>query len=259
MTLTRIVRTPTLVLAAGVLLATVSLDAQPPRPGGSGRPRGPLGPQVVAPEDRTGFTPIFDGTLKGWEGDTAFWRADGGMLVGETTAANPLKANTFIVWKGGEPADFELKLEFRVSATNTGVQYRSVLAPEVGPHVLKGYQADIDFDNMWTGQLYEERGRGFLALKGQASRFPDGAEKPVLLGQIRTADEIKAGVKVNDWNTLHIVARGNTLVHVLNGQVTTVFVDDDVKRRAMKGAIGFQLHTGPPMKVEYRNIGLKTL
>ena len=83
-------------------------------------------------------------------------------IVGESTAEKQLKGNnTFLIWRGGQPKDFELKLEYRINSTNSGVQYRSVELPEVGKWVLKGYQADIDFQNTFTGQLYEERGRGF--------------------------------------------------------------------------------------------------
>ena len=132
-------------------------------------------PTAISVADREGFEPIFDGTsLKGWDGDTAFWRVENGVIVGETTKENPLKQNTFLIWRGGSPADFELKVDWKMNATNSGIQYRSVELPEVGKFVLKGYQADIDFQNTYTGQLYEERGRGFLALRGQATEIPDG-------------------------------------------------------------------------------------
>jgi hypothetical protein len=206
---------------------------------------------------REGFEPIFDGsTLKGWDGNPAFWRAGNGEIIGETTAANPLKVNTFLIWRGGTPGDFELKLDYKINATNSGVQYRSVELPDVGKWVLKGYQADIDFQNVYTGQLYEERGRGFLALRGQATQIAEG-KKARAIGNIKSGDDAKGAIKVGDWNTLHIIAQGNTLIHILNGQVTSVVVDDDPKARAMTGLLGFQIHVGPPMKVEFRNIGLR--
>jgi hypothetical protein len=243
--------------------AVVAQQPAPPSggrpPGGGGFPRGPL-VEPVAYDDRTGFVPIFDGTsLKGWDGDPAYWRVENGAIVGESTAEKPLKANTFIIWRGGEPKDFELKVEFRLNATNSGVQYRSVEVPDQGKWVLKGYQADLDFDNRWTGQLYEERGRGFLALRGQATQFVAGREKARAIGSLENADALKALIKVNDWNQFHVIARGSTLVHVLNGHVTALVIDDDPKGRALGGLIGFQMHTGPPMKVEYRNIYLKAL
>ena len=220
--------------------------------------QGPRNIEPLALEDRTGFTPMFNGTsLEGWEGDPGFWKVEGGLLVGESTAEKPLPANTFLIWKGGEPADFELKLDFRITAGNTGVQYRSQRAPDVGPFVLKGYQADIDFNNQWTGQLYEERGRGFLALPGQATS--SAGAKPRVIGAVTPAEAIKAAVNVGGWNTIHIVARGDLVVHAVNGKVTAVFLDGDAEKRPSKGAIGLQLHTGPPMRAEYRNVAIRTI
>jgi hypothetical protein len=241
-------------------------------PGGRGQGRGGGrgGPQPLPFENHDGYTSIFDGTsLKGWDGDPKFWRADGGAIVGETTAENKLTENTFVIWRGGEPADFELKLEYRINATNSGIQIRSVHLPPappptpdgrggvVGKWVMKGYQADIDVDNRYTGQIYEERGRAFLAMRGQYSYIgPDGA--PKVVGALQTTDDqLKALVKQNDWNQVHIIARGNMITEILNGHVTSVLIDDDTKGRALKGLIGFQCHVGDPMKVEFRNVWLK--
>ncbi len=243
-------------------LAIVSTFAQPtagPRPGGprSGGPRpSPIDPIIM--NDVAGFESIFDGTLKNWDGSPDYWRVENNIIVGETTKENPLKVNNFLIWRGGQPADFELKLEYKMNATNSGVQYRSVELPEVGKWVMKGYQADIDFQNTYTGQLYEERGRGFLAMRGQFTRLQAGG-KPRLEGIIKNSDDAKGIIKIGDWNQLHIIARGNVLIHVLNGQVTSLFIDDDPKGRAMSGLLGFQIHMGPPMKVEFRNIFLKKL
>jgi len=255
-------------VALAVVLATTVVAAQQP-PAGQGR--GGRGPQGGAPRgadplniaDHTGFTQIFDGTsLSGWDGDPAFWKVEGGAIVGQSTAANPVKQNTFIIWRGGEPKDFELKVEFRMNATNSGIQVRSVQLPEgpdIGKWVMKGYQADIDFANQFTGQIYEERGRGFLAMRGQTVYVPDGG-KAVVVGNLQqTADELKALIKVNDWNQVHIIARGNTITQILNGAVTSIVIDDDTKNRQLSGLIGFQMHVGDPMKVEFRNIYLKKL
>jgi hypothetical protein len=119
---------------------------------------------------------------------------------------------------------------------------------------MKGYQADIDFQNTYTGQLYEERGRGFLALRGQMTRLQEGKKQVIAnLG----GDDLKSLIKANDWNQFHIIAKGNSLTHILNGRLMAVAIDDDAKNRAMGGLIGFQMHMGPPMKVEFRNIWLK--
>ena len=249
--------------AAGSGIALMALAqggafAQQPKSGGKkGAGRAMVEP--LAMDDRTGFTPIFDGsTLNGWEGNLDFWRAEGGTIVGESTPEKQLKLNTFLIWRGGKPANFELKLDYRMNSTNSGVQYRSVELPEVGKWVLKGYQADIDFTNVYTGQLYEERGRGFLAMRGQLAS-KTGADRPRVLGNLKPNENLRGWVKTNDWNTLHIIARGNILTHVLNGQTMSVFIDDDPAGRAMEGLLGFQMHVGPPMKIEFRNVALKTL
>ena len=226
--------------------------------GGALLAQGPRNIQPLAIDDRAGFEPMFDGTsLAGWEGDTGFWKAEGGLLVGESTAAKPLPANTFLIWTKAQPADFELKLDFRITAGNTGVQYRSQRAPDIGPFVLKGYQADIDFANQWTGPLYEERGRAFLALPGQATFIGD--DKPRIFGSVTPADALKAAINVGGWNTIHIIARKELVVHAVNGKVSAVFLDGDAAKRPADGFIGLQLHTGPPMRAEFRNVGIRTL
>jgi hypothetical protein len=254
-------------------LGSVAADSAPQGPGRGAGARGgaPRGAEPLVMDDRAGFEPIFDGkTLKGWDGDPAFWKVENGAIVGESTPQNPVKENTFIIWRGGEPGDFELKVQFRMNATNSGIQIRSVHLPAgtkvgdravEGKWVLKGYQADIDFNNNFTGQIYEERGRGFLAMRGQAVYVPDGeGVKPRVIGNLQqTADELKALIKQNDWNQVHLIARGNTLIQILNGAVSSLVVDDDTKGRAMRGLIGFQMHVGEPMKVEFRNIWLKKI
>lgn len=240
-----------LTLVGLLALLAQGIGAQAPQ--GSG----PVMPTPLALDDHTGFTSIFDGkSLSGWDGDPAFWRVEAGTMVGESTAARPLERNTFIIWRGGSPADFELLLEYRISSTNSGVQYRSVEVPEVGRWTMKGYQADIDFANTYTGQLYEERGRGFLALRGQSTYVAEGRPARVI-GQLEDADTLRQVIKVRDWNHVRIVARGHVLQHIVNGRVMSVVVDDAAKARARSGLVGFQMHTGAPMKIELRNIWLR--
>ncbi|MBO0798741.1 MAG: DUF1080 domain-containing protein [Blastocatellia bacterium] len=235
---------------------TKAQQTRPASPRG-GIGRGP-GIEPLVLDDHTGFESIFDGkTLKGWDGDPAFWRVENGEIIGESTPEKPIKINTFLIWRGGKPGDFELKVEYRINSTNSGVQYRSVELPQVGKYVLKGYQADIDFENNFTGQLYEERGRGFLALRGQLTHLQPGGKKQ-LIANLRSGDELKALIKP-DWNQLHIIARGNIVTHMLNGQLMAEAIDDDTSARALNGLIGFQMHVGHPMKVEFRNIWLKKL
>ena len=197
-----------------------------------------------------------------WNGDPRFWRVENGTIVGESTRSQPVKQNTFLIWRGGEPGDFELKAEFRMNATNSGIQYRSRCSSRTraaddkpGQWVLEGYQADIDFANGYTGMLYEEarpriprRARhrsAYIAPNGTKGTIGQARERPT-----RSRHTFKPG----DWNQFHVIARGNTLIHILNGRVTAVLIDDDAEESDHEGLLGFQIHTGPPMKVEFRNV-----
>jgi hypothetical protein len=195
--------------------------------------------------------------MKDWDGDPNVWRIENGAIVGETTAEKQPKQNTFIIWRGGKPADFELRLQYKITGNNSGVQYRSVELPDI-KWAMKGYQADIDNVQRFTGQIYEERGRGFLALRGQLT-FIGADGKPRLAGSLGEGDQLKSYLKNEDWNDIHITARGNTVVQILNGHVMSMIVDDDANGRRMDGLIGIQVHVGPAMKIEVRNIRLKKL
>ena len=210
----------TIILSAALLVAAFfayhhTSAQQAPAPGappqGQPRPAGGMrtGIEAMTPEDHTGFESIFDGkTLKGWDGDPQFWRVENETIVGESTAEKPVKVNTFLIYRGGQPKDFELKLEYKMNSTNSGIQYRSVELPDVGKWVLRGYQADIDLANMFTGQLYEERGRGFLAMRGTMTQILTGNKKKII-ADLRSGDDLKAFIKTNDWNQVHIIAHGD--------------------------------------------------
>jgi len=233
--------------------AKAAAAAGQPAAGGRGRGGAGGGPQPSVFQD--------------WDGDPKFWRVENGVIVGESTPDKTVGPNTFLIWKGGTPGDFELKVEIKMNSTNSGIQYRSKMLPpndgqpEGTPgHAwrLGGYQMDLDFDNRYPGQLYEEAGRGFLAERGTITYISrDGTKGQI--GSLENADVLKALFKPGEWNQFHLIARGNTLIHIVNGHVTAVCVDDDVKGRAMAGLIGFQLHAGPPMKLEIRNVAIKLL
>jgi hypothetical protein len=239
-------------------LAALRLEAQdlPYAPKQSDRPE-PLD------GEEPGFTNIFNGrTLDGWEGDPKYWRVEDGEMVGEITPETVIKSNTFIVWQGGAPADFELKVDFKItSGGNSGINYRSVVVPDkVTPanrFAMRGYQCDIDGARRYTGNNYEEKGRLFLAVRGQVTRIT-GTRKPVLLSTIGDTQELGKLVK-DGWNTAHLIARGNVLMHHINGQLMAVVIDDDPRGRAAKGLLGVQVHVGPPMQVRYRNWRLRNL
>jgi hypothetical protein len=221
--------------------------------------------KIIAPLEEQGFTQIFDGIsldgkgIEKWNCDKDFWRAEGGEIIGETSADHQPKQNIFCIWTGAQPADFDLRLQYKLTGKtgNSGIQYRSAEMPEVAPWVLRGYQADIDGEEMFTGQVYEERIRGFVALRGQIVYIPDGG-KPGWVGTLGNADDLKNVIKNGDWNDLEIIARGTTLIQLINGRVMSILIDDDRAHRKLEGEIGIQLHkTQAAMKIETRNIRIK--
>jgi len=225
--------------------------------------------------NNSGFVKIFDGkTLNGWEGDPAYWRVENGSLVGEITPSTLLKRNSFIIWRGGAPADFELTLEFRITkAGNSGINYRSEELQDFS-YALKGYQADIDGASRYTGQNYEERGRTTLAYRGQKvvikaqdestistsiqSKIKNNAwTETTIAGSLGNSDSLKSHIKSEDWNECRLIVKGNRLQHYINGILMSDVTDNDKINGKLKGLLGVQVHVGPPMKVEYRNIMIK--
>lgn len=222
-----------------------------------------------------GFISIFNGkTLEGWDGDHQLWRVENGILIGELSPEKPLENNTFLIWQGGQPDDFELKLDFRITESgNSGINYRSEQLTDL-PFALKGYQADIDGKNNYTGQNYEERKRTTLAYRGEKTAVtsqPNAEESGSLGANIKnnawqnreileslgTSDSLKTQIKNEDWNECHLIIKGNRLQHYINGILMSEVIDNDTLNRKSSGYLGLQLHVGPPMKVEYRNIRLK--
>ena len=167
--------------------------------------------------------------------------------------------NTFLIWRAGTTRDFEFKADFKLSdGANSGVQYRSSIVSDAGKWTMKGYQADMDGANQFTGMIYEERGRGFLAPRGQFARVAsDGKTK--LIATVGESDALKAFIKQGDWNQLHIIARGGALIQSVNGHVMSALVDEQEQGRALEGLLGLQIHVGPPMKIQFRNLLFKTL
>lgn len=206
-----------------------------------------------------GFVELFDGkSLEGWEGDPVYWKVEDGAIVGEVTPETILKRNSFLIWRGGKVGDFELVVEYRVSGEgNSGINYRSVETPDL-KWSLTGYQADIEGGDRWTGQNYEERGRTFLAYRGQKVVLKPGA-KPEVVEEIGTKEEMQKAVKKEDWNTYRIVAKGNVMKHFVNGVLMSEVEDLDPEKQVAEGLIGVQVHVGPPMKIEYRRISLKEI
>ena len=231
-----------------------------------------------------GAQTLFNGKdLSGWKGHPDFWSVRDGAITGQSTATKVVDANTFLVWQGGEPANFELRLKFRLTAQNakgwgnSGVQYRSRVI-DAEKFVVGGYQADIDSPFRYTGMLYEERGRGILMNPGQkvrvgpaeaAAAAPADAKKGKgkagprpkidVLGTPTTAEQIQAALKMGDWNELRIVANGNQLQHYVNGVLTADVTDADPAVAPKSGVIALQMHKGDPMTVQFKDIQLKKL
>ena len=227
--------------------------------------------------DHTGYTQIFDGvSLKGWDGDPGTWRIEEGAIVGDSTLQKPL-ANSYIAYRDMEAKDFDLKLEIRVEhGGGSGIQYRSHTGipwrrpfPPGQPipdlkWMMTGPQADFWFPVApmtaeWTGQFYSENTPlGIIAWRGQLVESSDG-HLPQLMGDLGDREALGGYVKVNDWNQYLIIARGGTFIHVINGHVMAVYVDDDPNSSNNKsGFIGIEIE-GTPSKVSVRNVWLKKL
>jgi hypothetical protein len=207
-----------------------------------------------------GFVTIFDGkTLEGWEGDPKFWSVEDGAITGQTTKENPTRGNTFIVWKDGEPADFELLLEYKMEGGNSGIQYRSFRLSETDPWRIGGYQADFEAGDRYSGICYGEAFRGILSKRGEKTTLflDDNGKLARTVEVFGDAREIGKAVKKGEWNEYRIVAKGYEFTHYINGVKTTELIDNDEKSRRDKGLLALQLHAGPPMKVQFRNIRLK--
>jgi hypothetical protein len=213
-------------------------------------------PAVVVAEPDTGFKDLFNGhDLSGWSGDPKFWKVADGMIVGQTTAQNPTSHNTFLIWRDGKLDDFELRLKFRIVGGNSGIQYRSVESPD---WVVKGYQADFEAGKTCSGIVYEEGGRGILAQRGQKVVLHETGRKEVL-GSVGDSARIQEAILPEQWNDYTIIARGNYLVHKINGITTAEAMDDDDAHRSMSGVLALQLHAGEPMTVQFKEIKLQRM
>jgi hypothetical protein len=225
---------------------------------------------LVARAADSGFKNIFNGKdLTGWDGMKEFWTVRDGAITGQTTADRVLKANTFLVWKGGDVKNFELRAQFRLvgEKPNSGIQYRSKVL-DAATYVVGGYQADID-TGRYIGMLYEEKGRGILMQPGQKVRIgPASEEQPKkgkakakveTLATVTPQEQLAAAFKPDGWNEIIIIAKGNHLQHFINGKLAADVTDTDDAKGSRAGVLALQLHQGPPMTVQFRNVQLKTL
>jgi len=212
-----------------------------------------------------GFKNLFNGTdLTGWEGNPKLWSVKDGTITG-VTGSDPdtkLGHNTFLVWTNGSVDDFELRLTYRIEKGNSGVQYRSKVMEQgkFGP-IVGGYQADFEAGKTYSGILYEERGRGILAERGQKTVIRDnnGKHKVEVTGSVGESSAIQASIKNEDWNNYVVIAKGNHLQHFINGKQTVDVVDEQEAKAAKSGVLALQIHQGPPMVVQFKDIRIKSL
>jgi len=204
---------------------------------------------------------LFDGkSLNGWDGDPKFWSVQDGAILGQTTKENPTKGNTFLIWKNGELGDFELTLDYKIEAGNSGIQYRSFVKP--GKHDgwrVGGYQADLEAGDKFSGICYGEGFRGILSMRGMKTTLTLDSKGKLKkdVKEFGDSAEIGKAVKKGKWNKYRITAKGFHFNHFINGVKTTELIDNDEKTRRKDGLLALQLHAGPPMKVYFKNIVLK--
>ncbi|MCY3021631.1 MAG: DUF1080 domain-containing protein [Planctomycetota bacterium] len=202
-----------------------------------------------------GFVELFNGKdLTGWDGAPGWWYVEDGALTSQSTPEKPCKQCNYLIWKGGKPADFELLADFRLSAAaNSGVQIRSETRPNWDTF---GYQADMTGDGSLVGFVYHHA-RGLIAGRGQnVAIAKDGKKETKSIGD---PAELLKSFKKEDWNTYRIVCRGPEITLYVNGVMMCQFTDNDAKQAAASGIIALQMHPGPPMKVQFKNIRLKEL
>ena len=213
-----------------------------------------------------GFKPLFNGKdLAGWTGNPDLWSVDGDTIKGVTKADPKLEHNTFLVYTNAQFGDFELRFSYKIVNGNSGVQYRSkVLSQGKQGPIVGGYQADFEAGKTYSGINYEERGRGILAQRGQVTILkadPADANKVKIegVGSVGKTEDLQANIKHEDWNDYVIQARGNQLTHIINGRVTSIVIDEHAEKAAKTGTLALQIHTGPPMTVQFRNIRIREL
>jgi 3-keto-disaccharide hydrolase len=208
-----------------------------------------------------GFKSIFDGkTLDGWKAaDMSFWSIEDGAITAKITKAHPTKRNHYLVYQGGKLADFELKLRHRIVSehkVNGGFQFRSEMFDGNIPDDCRGYQVDNNTGTPWLARLYDEFGRHTLAFRGESTVFTPEGKKNTTRSPM--ADE-EAWFKLSDWHEYHLICRGTHLTLNINGRLVAEVNDLDPKQQDFSGILAMQLHSGPPMTVQFKDIRVKRL
>ena len=213
---------------------------------------------LLAAEPEPGFTSMFNGKeLTGWEGMPGWWRVENGCIVSKSTKEKPCPRAHYLMWRGGKPADFELRLEFRLlgEGGNSGVQFRSREVPEWD---TSGYQADIENGDQWTGCLFEHT-RGGVAMRGEKVVIDAEGKKEITKLPGEDSKALLGHFKRNEWNSYTILARGADITLKINDVLMTQVTDHQAGVAARDGIIALQMHPGPPMRIEFRNLRIKML
>jgi len=222
---------------------------------------------LTVPAEPSGMKALFNGKdLTGWDGDSRLWSVRDGVIHGETTAENVAQGNTFLIWQEGKLKDFDLRLSFRCNATNnSGIQYRSkhITDDKVrNKWVVRGYQHElrneIKFPNT-SSFIYDEGGkRGRICLVGEVATWETDSKK-VVKSDLINEEEFAKLFKLDDWNDVAIIARGNRVQHYLNGRLILDFTDNHPELALQEGVLAVQLHAGKPMWTEFKNIRVADL
>ena len=214
-------------------------------------------PSARVPQVEAGFMSLFNGNdLAGWRGNPKLWFVQDGAITGQTTSRNRVCENTFLIWNGGGVEDFELRLKFRIDGGNSGIYFRSLERSRMHAEPLVGCQADISADHRWTGVLMEYTLREILAQRGQKVHVTKDGEIKVV-GRVGDPQELLKHVRDGQWNDYTVVARAGHIVLSINGVVMSETQDDDV-RRIKSGKLALQVHQGPDMKVQFKDIRIRT-
>ena len=201
-----------------------------------------------------GFKPLFNGKdLSGWDGNPELWKVENGEIVGTTTGPEQLAYNQFLIWRGGVVKNFELRVKVKQAGNNTGIQYRSKELPENGKWSIGGYQCDIHPAHPNNGMVYEEKGRGIICQNGQGVVIDPEAKRWL------ASEHEPVKVDIAEWHEYTVIAQGNHLIHKIDGQVTIDLLDFELAKRSLEGLLAFQIHRGPAMKVQIKDVMLKEL
>jgi hypothetical protein len=198
---------------------------------------------------------LFNGKdLSGWEGAPGWWTVEDGALTAQSTPEKPCKACNYLVWKGGQPGDFELTCDFKLSAdANSGVQLRSETRPNWDTY---GYQADMTGDGSLVGFVYHHK-RGLIAARGEKVTITADGKKEVQ--KIDDPAALLKNYKKERWNQYRIICKGPDITLYVNGVLMCQITDHDASTAGKPGIIALQMHPGPPMKVQFKNLYLKEL